>query len=124
MPIPPKRKTQSEHAKRRFEERYNVKINSKQYLTICSLFRDGEILAKQSNTRSFRKIIYNDMEIYGIYDKTRKQIAKFLTKEMVEEDLKLYEPLQEKNKEIIDDLSLFFGEGLYSEPKDETAMVW
>jgi putative lipase involved disintegration of autophagic bodies len=84
MPITPKRTDQKRHAKKRAEQRYGLNLNSKDYIKLCELAKKAIILVKQSLTRSIRKIIYKDIEYFVVYDKSRKQIATFLTKEMTE----------------------------------------
>ena len=81
------KKTQADHAKRRVLERYGVEFTDREYKEICNVIKNGggETLLVQSRTRNIKYVFYKEKDFYVVYDKTRNQIATFLTKEMIKE---------------------------------------
>jgi hypothetical protein len=80
------------HAKRRAYQRYGLSFNRKDYFNIINLIKTGKSkqICKQSNTRSIKKVNYNNIDLYLVYDKLRGEIATFLDENQVIESCNNY----------------------------------
>ena len=66
--------------------RFGIDLKRYEYEELCGMIHrnEGEYIAKYSNSRTIWKLLYGGKTIYAIYDKSRNQIASFLTPRMVE----------------------------------------
>ncbi len=79
--------SQKIHAVKRYKERYGVRLSNQVYSELIALVQSGAAttIIKQSNRVSIRQIEYKSKEYFFVYDRRRKTIVTFLTKEMVTE---------------------------------------
>lgn len=79
--------SQKIHAVKRYKERYGVRLSNQIYSELIALVQSGAAttIIKQSNRVSIRQIEYKSQEYFFVYDRRRKTIVTFLTKEMVME---------------------------------------
>jgi hypothetical protein len=84
--MPSKKKSQASHARRRILARYGLVLNDQQFKELNAILAkgNGDVLCKQSLTKSIRKINFLKQDFYVVYDKKQRQVATFLTKEMAE----------------------------------------
>ena len=73
------------HAQRRFKERYNEELSTKDYNVMCSMIRNSKatFLEKQTNRISKFKIVFKNRDVYLCYDKQRHTVVTFLKPEWV-----------------------------------------
>jgi len=86
-------RAQMYHSMRRFKERYGRKLEKNEYREMCLMIKgeQSEFIFKQTCTRILHRLIFSEVYVYVVYDKSRGEIATFLTEEMVEELLEGYE---------------------------------
>lgn len=84
-----KKDCQAVHAIKRLEERYSF-VGGKKFLgRIIGEIKgnNSEFIFKQSNRVAIHKVTLDEREFFVVYDKERKSIVTFLTKEMVDNTL-------------------------------------
>lgn len=84
-----KKDCQAIHAIRRLKERYSF-IGGKKFLgRIVGKIKDNnsQFIFKQSNRVAIHKVLIDEKEFFVVYDRERKSIVTFLTKEMVDNTL-------------------------------------
>lgn len=97
-------------------ERYNLD-GDQTYLDLCASVKRGEgkTIAKQSLTRSVVVLDRNGGRYFVIYDKKRKQIATFLTEEMVMDSWgDEWENFQKEERRIMEKKVAMFNERINS----------
>ena len=85
-----KARSQRKHAKQRAFERLQLDLTQRDIDRLAEQIRSGRadvarIILKQSNTRSWWRVRYEERWIAVVYDRARGQIVTFLTDEMVEQ---------------------------------------
>lgn len=72
-----KRKAQLKHARRRFDGRFDIKLNDNEYLQLVNKIQKGnaEFIERQSNRVTVWNVSYNDKVIRVVYDKRTKVIV-------------------------------------------------
>lgn len=89
---PKKSWSQRMHAKTVLRDRFGIRVKSSDLAIFAGMIRDGHrewvlFIDKQSNTRSVFRIWWEVHEVWlnAVYDRSRGQIATFLTDEQMEE---------------------------------------
>lgn len=101
------------HAIQRASQHYGLRLTDDEYQKLCKyiklslgksmVFENGfrtEFIEKQSCSRSVWKIYFNDDEFVVIYDKTRKMINTFISKDIDLQDIQ-YKRWQLEDPECI-----------------------
>lgn len=72
-----KRKNQIKHARRRFECRFNVSLNSNQYIQLVNQIKKGKatFVSRQSNRVTKWDIVFEGQLIRVVYDKKTSAIV-------------------------------------------------
>jgi hypothetical protein len=81
-----KSQTKQVHARKRARQRYHLKLTKTDYEEIVALVKQGkaETLERQSIRVSLKLLVWNDQELYFIYDNKRGTIVTFLSKDMID----------------------------------------
>lgn len=88
-----KKMSQMKHCLRRIKERFNLELCLNDVNHIIAKIQSGDatFIEKQSLRCSLFRVHFNDIELFVVYDKSRKMIATCLTRDMVFERLAFYE---------------------------------
>lgn len=78
---------QVRHARLRALQRYNVELMDSDIRTIVAMIQDGRArpIERQSRRLTMFCVRYRSVQMYPIFDRTRKTIVTFLTTQMVED---------------------------------------
>lgn len=88
-----KASSQEFHAKKRALERYGLDLSNNDLFEIIKNIKSGyaEHIQKQTNRLKLYKTLVKQTDVYVVYDKSRKTVVTFLTKEMAENNYYLDE---------------------------------
>ena len=75
-----KRQCEAIHSKRRALERYSLPLNRHDLRAIIEMINNNQaiFLLKESNTRSHWLVVYKDIPLKLVYDRSRRMIITFL----------------------------------------------